>query len=167
MAKFSHLVVWMNGERVGRWSQTRSGAATFSYDPAWVESKSGRALSLSLPFAPGNAPHRGGVVTNYFENLLPDSEAIRARIRNRFATESVDAFDLLGAVGRDCAGAVQLLPVDEIPSDHRRIEAEPLTEKGVEQVIGSALSGERTLGQADEGLHSDDPYREAATWSGR
>jgi HipA-like protein len=29
------LIVWMNGQRVGAWDQTRRGRDTFRYDPAW------------------------------------------------------------------------------------------------------------------------------------
>ena len=56
----SSLVIWMNGVRVGIWTQTR-GAHFLQYDPAWVNSPAGRALSLSLPFTPANVPHRGAV----------------------------------------------------------------------------------------------------------
>lgn len=140
----------MNGERVGVWSQPRAGAPSFQYDTPWVTSGAGRALSLSLPFTPGNAPHRSDTVTHFFDNLLPDSEGIRARLQSRFATDSRSAFDLLTAVGRDCAGAVQLLPGGETPRGYDRIDADPLDEAGVEQAIGAALSGHRILGQAGE-----------------
>lgn len=150
MPKSTHLVVWMNGARVGVWAQPRSGSPSFQYDPAWVSSEAARVLSLSLPFAPGNAPHRGETVTHFFDNLLPDSDGIRARLQAKFATNSTGAFDLLTAIGRDCVGAVQLLPEDETPQGFDRVEAEPLDETGVEQAISAALSGARVLGQADE-----------------
>jgi serine/threonine-protein kinase HipA len=150
MPKSTHLVVWMNGARVGVWAQPRSGSPSFQYDPAWVSSEAARVLSLSLPFAPGNAPHRGETVTHFFDNLLPDSDGIRARLQAKFATDSTGAFDLLTAIGRDCVGAVQLLPEDETPQGFDRVEAEPLDETGVEQAISAALSGGRVLGQADE-----------------
>jgi serine/threonine-protein kinase HipA len=150
MPKSTHLVVWMNGARVGVWAQPRSGSPSFQYDPAWVSSEAARVLSLSLPFAPGNAPHRGETVTYFFDNLLPDSDGIRARLQAKFATDSTGAFDLLTAIGRDCVGAVQLLPEDETPQGFDRVEAEPLDETGVEQAISAALSGGRVLGQADE-----------------
>lgn len=150
MPRADQLSVWMNGERVGVWSHPRAGAPAFQYDPAWIGSDAARVLSLSLPFTPGNTPHRGTVVTSFFENLLPDSEGIRERLRTRFATNSADAFDLLAAIGRDCVGAIQLLPGDETPRGPNRIEAEPLDETGVEQAIGAALSVGRALGQADE-----------------
>jgi serine/threonine-protein kinase HipA len=143
------LSIWMNGLRVGTWTQVR-GTHLLNYDPAWVESPAGRALSLSLPFTPGNGAHRGDVVSHYFDNLLPDSDAIRSRIRAKYATASTEAFDLLTALGRDCVGAVQLLPEDEAPVGFDRIEAEPLTDAGVEKLIAASLSGARVSGEDGE-----------------
>ena len=140
----------MNGLRVGTWAQPRTGASSFHYDPAWISSDAARVLSLSLPFTPGNAPHRGAVVNNFFENLLPDSDAIRRRLQARFATDSTEAFDLLAAIGRDCVGAVQLLPAGEKPAGFDEIKGAPLDETGVEQAIAAAVSGSRILGQTDE-----------------
>jgi serine/threonine-protein kinase HipA len=144
----STLGIWMNGLRVGTWSVVR-GTHRLQYDPDWVESPAGRALSLSLPFTPGNATHRGDIVANFFDNLLPDSDAIRSRIRSRFGTTSTEAFDLLSAIGRDCVGAVQLLPKGEEPVGFDRIEAESLTDAGVEKAIATSLSGARALGQPE------------------
>ncbi|MSU48005.1 MAG: type II toxin-antitoxin system HipA family toxin [Opitutus sp.] len=146
MAK-STLVIWMNGRRVGTWTQTR-GAHLLQYDSEWVESPEGRALSLSLPFTPGNTSHRGVAVVSFFDNLLPDSDVIRARLRAKFSTSSAEAFDLLTAIGRDCVGAVQLLPDDQAPVGFDRIEAEPLTDAGVEGAIAASLSGARVMGQS-------------------
>ncbi len=145
------LGVWMNGQRVGTWSVVR-GTHRLQYDAGWVDSPAGRVLSLSLPFTPGNVAQRGDAVANYFDNLLPDSDAIRSRIRSRFATASTEALDLLTAIGRDCVGAAQLLPDGETPAGFDRIDAEPLTDAEVEQVIAASLSGGRILGQpeADE-----------------
>ncbi|MBI4625424.1 MAG: type II toxin-antitoxin system HipA family toxin [Verrucomicrobia bacterium] len=146
----STLSIWMNGLRVGTWTQVR-GTHRLQYEPGWVQSPAGRALSLSLPFTPGNAAHRGDVVANYFDNLLPDSDTIRSRLRSRFSTSSTGAFDLLTAIGRDCVGAVQLLPEDETPAGFDRIEAAPLTDEGVERQIAASLSGARVLGREEAG----------------
>jgi len=142
------LAIWMNGQRVGVWTKLR-GNHVLRYDPNWVRAPEGRILSLSLPFTPDNMEHRGDVVANYFDNLLPDSDAIRARIRSRFATDSTEAFDLLTAIGRDCVGAVQLLPEEETPIGFDRINAEPLTDAAVERLIAASLSSGRVLGQAE------------------
>lgn len=71
----------------------------------------------------------------FFDNLLPDSEAIRLRIASRYRTESAEAFDLLQAIGRDCVGAGQLLGEDEEPRDGQRILDTPLTDAQVERLL--------------------------------
>jgi serine/threonine-protein kinase HipA len=149
MSSSTNLAIWMNGLRVGTWTSSR-GSQVLHYDPAWMGSPAGRALSLSLPFNPENMPHRGEVVANFFDNLLPDSDSIRSRLRMKFGTDSTEAFDLLTAIGRDCVGEVQLLPPDEFPTGWDRIKAAPLNERQVEQAIGAMLSGTRPLGQSDD-----------------
>jgi serine/threonine-protein kinase HipA len=128
------LTVWMNGERVGEWTTLRTGTPVFRYEASWIESPSARALSLSLPIT-ANRELRGEAVDHYFDNLLPDSSEIRRRIRTRFQTRSTDAFDLLSAIGRDCVGAVQLLPPGQTPEGWNRITAEPLAVAGVEATL--------------------------------
>ena len=144
MAAAATLTIWMNGIRVGTWS-VRRGQHVLEYDPAWIESAAGRPLSLSLPFTPRDEPIRGEKVEHYFDNLLPDSAPIRSRIRAKFATGSIEAFDLLEAIGRDCVGAVQLLPEGEIPTGFDRIEAQPLSDRGIEELIARSLSPARVL----------------------
>src|SRR5262245_10213979 len=130
----------MNGEQVGEWSSLRTGTPVFKYASTWANSKHARALSLSIPLT-ASLEVRGEQVENYFDNLLPDSPDIRRRIRTRFDTASSDAFDLLSAIGRDCVGAVQLLPEGEEPAGWNRIESAPITESEIEerlQKIGSS-----------------------------
>ncbi|MFM0660439.1 type II toxin-antitoxin system HipA family toxin [Paraburkholderia sediminicola] len=143
------LSVWANGERVGVWRLPTRGPMEFAYDPAWVASPAGRPLSLSLPFAPGNVVHKGPRVLNYFDNLLPDSEAIRKRIAQRYQTDTLDAFDLLQAIGRDCVGAVQLLAVDDAPAGVERIEGTPLSDSEIEAMLARTVSSP-ALGARDE-----------------
>lgn len=144
----STLAIWMNGQRVGTWSQDRA-THSLQYDPVWIASPAGRPLSLSLPFPPRNVPLQGAVVANYFDNLLPDSADIRNRLRDRFGTGSTEAFPLLAAIGRDCIGAVQLLPEGAPPDGFDRVEAVPLSDADVEREIATSLSGARTLGQPE------------------
>jgi serine/threonine-protein kinase HipA len=106
-----------------------------------MNSAAGRPLSLSLPFT-GEVALKGDRVRNFFDNLLPDSEAIRLRIATRFKTGSAEAFDLLQAIGRDCVGAVQLLGEDEEPKNAQQISGTPLSESDIEQLlIQSTRSG--------------------------
>lgn len=144
----AELHLWMNGLHVGVWSVQRGGTSVLRYFPSWRDSSQGRPLSLSLPF---NTPleHRGEVVDNYFQNLLPDSHVIRARLKARFATATEDPFDLLAAVGRDCVGALQILPPGHAPEGWDRIAAESLDDHAVARVLQSATTN-RGLGWVDE-----------------
>lgn len=141
------LNVWMNGELVGVWFSTRSGNPAFTYEESWLRSPAARALSLSLPITAGREI-RGPSVENYFDNLLPDNEQIRKRLRSRFKARSTEAFDLLSAIGRDCVGAVQLLPTDMRPDGWDRIESDALTDDEVERILNGVTS-DTPLGMRD------------------
>ena len=67
------LTVAMNGIEVGRLSMEASGAMSFRYLDSWYERPGARAISLSLPLKRGL--FAGERVFNFFDNLLPDSEA--------------------------------------------------------------------------------------------
>ncbi len=129
------LSVWMNGERVGLWTLPSRGAPEFAYDQGWVRSPLGRPLSLSLPFNVDGQPITGLRVNHYFDNLLPDSESLRRRIAIQFSTNSLEPFELLKAVGRDCVGAVQLLDENETPQGVDSIAGKVLSAQQVEQLL--------------------------------
>lgn len=135
----SSLHVWMNGEYVGEWGALRGGTAIFRYARSWAQSSHARALSLSLPLT-ADLEVRGAQVESYFDNLLPDSPEIRRRLRTQFHTASANAFDLLSAIGRDCVGAVQLLPPGAEPEGWNRVEAARLTESQVERTLLSVTT---------------------------
>lgn len=128
------LGLWMNGSFVGTWAITAQGDS-LHYDPQWVASPGGRPLSLSLPFKPGNPPHRGEIVHHYFDNLLPDSKLIRERLARRYQAVDTDAFALLAEAGRDCVGALQILPAGVVPSASPVIEARPLSDNEVAELL--------------------------------
>ena len=147
VSKTRRLGVWMNGERVGSWSIRSNGVHEFRYETTWLEFHDTRPISLSLPLVPADDPYTGIAVEAFFENLLPDSVDIRRRIQRRFAAKSGSAFDLLAEIGRDCVGAIQLLPAGEEPRGIRTIEAEPLDEAGVARSLRNAVAS-LPLGQA-------------------
>ena len=127
--------MWVNGRLAGEWRIPTRGETTFQYDPAWVESEEGRPLSLALPFSLDRGAIKGRPVECYFDNLLPDGDLIRKRVQHRFHTESRDPFDLLAAIGRDCVGAVQLLPSGEEPKGVFMIDALALSDADVERAL--------------------------------
>lgn len=150
------LNAWINGLLVGQWIIPASGVMEFRYDSGWVTSPQGRPLSLSLPINFDGRPLKGAEVGYYFDNLLPDSEPIRRRLQTKFCTESQDAFDLLEAIGRDCVGAVQLLPENKTPEDVFTIQVEPLDDLQVEQRLISAVTPSGPLGRSLAAGDEDD-----------
>lgn len=157
MGRRSHartLSLWMNGAYVGHWTLAPNAPDKLQYDLAWTQSAQGRPLSLSLPFTPGNAPHQGEKVQAYFENLLPDSKDIRERLARRFRTGSTSAFDLLAEIGRDCVGALEILPEDQASTGTAPLHADPLTDTQVAQVLRGATTTSPLSGGDD-----DDEFR--------
>ncbi len=150
-SKTQKLNIWMNGIPVGYWETTRQGERLRYFDD-WLTDEQARPLSLSLPFLPGNAPYQGQIVTDYFDNLLPDNDTIRRRLAMRHQTGGLDPFQLLAKLGRDCVGAIQLLPEVETPSDVYEIRGEVLNTAGIARRLRNTTSAQ-TLGQHD---HDED-----------
>jgi serine/threonine-protein kinase HipA len=121
-----------------------------TYDARWLDSAEARPLSLSLPMNLDGRPLRGERVAAYFDNLLPDSDALRQRIRARFQTQSTDAFDLLEAIGRDCVGAVQLLPDGRAPEGVTRIDATRLDDAQIEALLRGSTSAPTPFDDDDD-----------------
>ena len=142
------LNAWMNGELVGAWTVERHAHA-FTYASSWLESPYRRSLSLSLPIS-ASPEIKGDVVRNYFDNLLPDNDRIRERLAGRFKTSSTEAFDLLQAIGRDCVGAVQLLPEGVTPEGWDRIQCVPLSEDEMAEALLSV-----TIDRHDDAQETD------------
>jgi serine/threonine-protein kinase HipA len=150
------LSIWMNGLRVGEWRIPTRGPMELAYDAAWLESEQARPLSLSLPLPLHPVPLSTPAVGSYFDNLLPDYEPMRQRIAARFRLRDTSPFSLLGEIGRDCVGAVQLLPEGATAPRVQRVEAEPLDDAAVEQALDRAA----TLGGAMAGAElGDDEFR--------
>lgn len=102
------LNVYLNARLVGQLRRQASGAIDFQYDPDWLAWEHALPVSLSLPLREDR--YIGDPVIAVFDNLLPDSEAVRRRIAERVHADGHDAYSLLSKVGRDCVGALQFLP---------------------------------------------------------
>lgn len=122
------LNVLMNGYSVGALKKTSDSQLTFRYTQSWLDTPGARPISCSLPLL--NKPFKGNRVHHYFENLLPDNSKVKARIQAQFKTKSNHPFDLLAAVGKECVGALQLIP-GRIPVFNHKIRFESLGETGI------------------------------------
>ncbi|WP_320128790.1 type II toxin-antitoxin system HipA family toxin [uncultured Sphaerochaeta sp.] len=124
------LFVYMNGLFVGTWEQAPSLLQSFTYDQTWLNNPKGRAISLSLPLS--EITYKGIYVSSFFENLLPESETVKKKLQIRFKTSSTRSFELLEHIGRDCVGALQILP-------------QPIKTSSVPPEIGGTIVNEQEI----------------------
>jgi serine/threonine-protein kinase HipA len=139
MARTAALDVWMNGEHVGRWTRERRTRHAFAYSDKWCRSPKARPISLSMPLVGAEQSYRGDLVEAFFDNLLPESPLVRSRVQSQFGAPSSDPFDLLAEIGRDCVGAIQLVPEGAKPDDVNHIAADPLSESAVAEALRAVL----------------------------
>lgn len=102
-------VLW-DGDTVGYLTPAAFGAVDFRYAESWVASGK-RPVSLSLPVA--QKKQETAASTAFFENLLPEDEPYRelcaqARLDQR------DIYGFLERYGKECAGALMILPAWEV-----------------------------------------------------
>jgi serine/threonine-protein kinase HipA len=101
------LIAYLDGERVGRFSQNSSGAIEFRYDEDLRPTTT--SLSIAMPFVPG-ARYGNRVARPFLQGLLSDDPKTLANIAASHHTTPGSPMNVLRYVGRDTAGAVQLLP---------------------------------------------------------
>jgi serine/threonine-protein kinase HipA len=135
------LGVYWDGKEAGRLERT--GEHTREYTFRYTDAS--RPISLSLPvrqelFSPAES-------RPFFEALLPEG-AVRAQIASQLKLASSDSYGLLGKLGRDCAGALQIAKtkrMSEPPSiqwlDDRELDL--LIEELPQHPLGMRVEDER------------------------
>lgn len=107
----TELAVLLDGHDVGR-VRRNGDRLLFDYNDDWRLSPDAYPLSLSMPLVA--ARHGHDSIAAYLWGLLPDDERVLNRWARQFGVSSRNPFALLGEVGEDCAGAVQLVPPERI-----------------------------------------------------
>lgn len=108
MAKIKQLDVFLEGRHIGVLREDGRGRHTFAYDLSIPEAGQ---LSLSMPRRA--APWEGSPVEAYIDGILPDDPSVRQRIARSHGVNARNPFALLTAVGLDCGGGVQFVPVED------------------------------------------------------
>jgi len=146
------LRVLLNNRPVGRLNKAATGAIDFLYEPAWLEWEHAMPVSLSLPLR--EDAYRGAAVTAVFDNLLPDSDALRRRVAEKVGAGGMDFYSLLAAIGRDCVGALQFLGPDDASyeGESGAITGETINDTAIEKLL-------QGLSQAPLGLSRDEDFR--------
>jgi serine/threonine-protein kinase HipA len=149
---YAPLRVLLNNRPVGRLNKAATGAIDFLYEPAWLEWEHAMPVSLSLPLR--EDAYRGAAVTAVFDNLLPDSDALRRRVAEKVGAGGTDFYRLLEAIGRDCVGGLQFIGPDEASyeSDRAAIMGETVTDSAIEKLL-------QGLSKAPLGLSRDEDFR--------
>ena len=130
---------------VGSLVRDRQNALAFAYSKRYIREASALPLSLSLPLT--DQPYADAPARAFFENLLQERDGQLTDIMARHDLQRDDIAGLLMFVGKDCAGALSVLPTGAPPTkvpgnyetDYVQLENQRLFE------IVSALHNDRRL----------------------
>lgn len=129
----AELVVAIAGRLAGTLAQGKGGALSFAYEPSYV----GPPLSLSMPVS--NRTYGDATVRPYLFGLLPDSAEVRGSVGREYGVSGNNPFALLAHIGRDCPGAVQVCPEDELDDTlANKGRLEPVTDNQIAQRLALA-----------------------------
>ena len=126
------LRLFENGRRLGTLSRTSSGLV-LAYDPEWLAWEGATPVSLSLPLV--ETGHRGERVLRFLDNLLPDSEGVRARLAARVDAPDTHPFTLLARLGRCSAGALTFVPDGEDPGPGGAMRGAPIGDEEIARLV--------------------------------
>ncbi len=108
-----NLNVWNNEWLVGYLWRNSQGWVGFRYDSEWINQK-GFAISQTLPLQSGPFEPDDRTAHHFFANLLPEGTVREQIVRDLKIPDTI--FDLLRAIGGECAGALSILEVEHQPS---------------------------------------------------
>lgn len=123
-------------EPVGVLARDEYGVLTFNYHQDYVTGLSPVRLSLSMPLR--EEPYGDAVSRAFFDNLLQERQDTVQHVMDREGIERDDIASLLLHLGKDCPGAISVLPLGappaKIPGD-LETDYEPFDEPAIEQIV--------------------------------
>lgn len=143
----AELHVYYRQRSVGAISLSASGLMRFTYHDEWLNSENAFPISLSLPLDGSFDAAKGH---HFFANLLPEGP-VREQICKSLKTSPNNDFELLKAIGGDCAGALFVTPSSSIEPPHSPPRYEPITEEQLSlwslgaQTAFSAITGRNKI----------------------
>ncbi len=106
------LNVWFEDRLVGFLWRNATGAIGFRYSEDWLRDGN-FVISQTLPAREEECSPTDGIAHRFFGNLLPEGN-VRERVVRDLKISNSD-FELLRAIGGECAGALSILPVERTP----------------------------------------------------
>lgn len=116
------LEVWLDRDLMGELSyDPGSNRFAFDYASAWLSRPRAYPLGPTLPLtsAPATLDEHSARVRQFFENLLPEGQALDDAA-NAYRVSKANLTGLLIALGRETAGAVRLVIPDAQGRDNER-----------------------------------------------
>ncbi|MFT8856968.1 type II toxin-antitoxin system HipA family toxin [Bifidobacterium aquikefiri] len=143
--KSKELVVFLEGRRIGLLREENDGRHVFAYD---MGEDTGASLSLSMPRRA--RPWSGKPVEAFIDGVLPDERAMRQRIARIYDVNANNPFSLLSAIGLDCAGGVQFVPIDNIDTFERDAGLQEISEPDIRQRLMSISDNRQATWQGED-----------------
>ena len=108
----SQLIALLDGRVVGTVSRGPRQRYRFVYESDWRSADESYPLSLSMPLTAAEHGHKE--VEAFLWGLLPDNERTLDQYARTFGVSARNPLALLAHIGADCAGAVQLIPPEQL-----------------------------------------------------
>lgn len=123
-------------EPIGVLVRDANSALAFAYTAEHVADPKALALSLSLPLT--DEPYADGPTRAFFDNLLQERDGVLRHVMARENLARDDVAGLLAHLGRDCPGAISVMPAgaapSKVPGDLEN-DYEPLSDAQVETIV--------------------------------
>ena len=99
---------------IGKLVRTSTGNTIFIYTPEYLISGQTIPISLSLPLT--QAPATDAASRAFFDNLLHERDAPLRSVMDQYSIARSDIAGLLYHLGKDCAGAISVVPEGASPA---------------------------------------------------
>ncbi len=129
---------------VGRLERNSEQGLSFNYAPEHLADPDAMAVSMSLPLR--ESPFGDVETRAFYDNLLAEQDGVLAAVMAREGLQRTDIAGLLYHLGKDCAGALSVLPEGAPPAKvPGRLDRDyrPLTDAQVAQIVQSLHQNRR------------------------
>ena len=138
------LDVYLNGVKAGRLDD-ENGRMSFSYSEMFLVDGGREPLSHSLPLRSAAFTH--AEIEPFLSNLLPD-DIIRTRLADILKIPRENTFELLRAIGGDCAGAISFFTSGTRPDSPAEAKYKRLNDEEAGQILGNLEKRPLDVGEA-------------------
>ena len=126
-----------SNEAVATITQGEGGRLRLRYDDAWRDRPEAYPLSLSMPLS--RSDHKHGTIKSFLWNLLFEQHQARESLAQRFGVSPANPFAMIGCIGEDLAGSLQLVPPEKLDTLARREGVSPISRQRLARHLETAF----------------------------